>query len=434
MLNFTSGPKNLAAAVETARIKTIITSRRFIDVGRLGSEEVALNKKAKLIYLEDIKQKIGTREKLIGAVKATFPHFFAANQAAHQTPQSTAAILFTSGSEGQPKGVALSHENILANCYQISAKVDFTPSDLVFNALPIFHCFGLTDGTILPLISGVKIFLYPSPLHYRIVPEAVYDTNATILFGTDTFLKGYAGKAHVYDFYSLRYVFAGAEKLSEETRRAWMDKFGIRIFEGYGATETAPVLATNTAMEFKPGTVGRFLPGITHRLEPVPGIEEGGKLLVKGPNVMKGYIFHDNPGKIIPPENGWYDTGDIITLDDQGFITIKGRAKRFAKIAGEMVSLTAVEHFLIKHWPDKTHAVIALPCPKKGEQLILFTEAVKLERSEIIEKAKLEGLSELAIPRTIHENAEIPMLGTGKLDYVLLQQQTVEMMDACQKS
>ena len=427
MLNFTSGAKNLTAAAQTAQLKTIITSRRFIDLGRLQEAEIALNKTTKLIYVEDIKPQVGTLDKLSGLLKATWPSVFSTNLT---QPDDTAAILFTSGSEGVPKAVCLSHKNILSNCYQISAKVDFTPSDKVFNALPIFHAFGLTDGLILPLLSGVKIFLYPSPLHYRIVPEAVYDTNSTIMFGTDTFLKGYAAKAHSYDFYSTRYVFAGAEKLSEETRTLWMNKFGIRIFEGYGATETSPVLATNTAMEFKPGTVGRLLPGITYRLEPVPGIEEGGRLYVKGPNIMKGYMFHDNPGKIVPPEEGWYDTGDIISFDSEGFVTIKGRAKRFAKIAGEMVSLTAVEQFVNKHWPENLHAVIAMPCPKKGEQLILYSNANTIERTHLLEKSRIEGVSELAIPKTIVSNYEIPVLGTGKLDYVSLQQQAKEKISA----
>ena len=428
MLNFTSGAKNLLSATTTAELKTIITSRRFIDLARLHEEEMALNKIAKLIYLEDIKLQIGFLQKTLGLIKAWCPKTMARRINPRTKPDDTAVILFTSGSEGTPKGVCLSHRNILANTYQISAKVDFTPSDLVFNALPLFHCFGLTDGTILPLVSGVKIFLYPSPLHYRIVPEAVYDTNATILFGTDTFLKGYAAKAHAYDFYALRYVFAGAEKLNAETRRTYMDNFGLRIFEGYGATETAPVISTNTAMEYKAGTVGRFLPGIEHKLATVPGIHEGGRLFVKGPNVMKGYLLEGKPGKITPPEDGWYDTGDIVEIDPDGFITIKGRAKRFAKIAGEMVSLTAIEQFMIKNWPDSNHAVVAIPCDKKGEQLILFTEAEKMNRTDILERAKNEGLSELAVPRTIFENSVIPVLGTGKLDLVALKQEALESL------
>ncbi len=420
MLNFSAGSKAIVAAIKTANVKTIITSKRFITLGRLEQIEEEIKKVANIIYLEDIKQRINGFDKLAGMLKASFPSLSYNPSKLNITSNSTATILFTSGSEGSPKGVALSHKNILSNCNQISAKVDFTPQDTVFNAMPIFHAFGLSDGTLLPLLSGVKTFLYPSPLHYRIVPEMIYDTNATIMFGTDTFLKGYAAKAHPYDFYSLRYVFAGAEKLSNETRTLWSDKFGIRIFEGYGATETSPVISFNTAMEFKPGTVGRLMPGISYKLEPVPGIDEGGKLLVKGPNIMKGYIKHDNPGVIIPLEDGWYDTGDIVEFDAAGFITIKGRAKRFAKIAGEMVSLTMVEQFLSKHYPQANHGIVALPCPKKGEQLILFTDLSKLERSDLITKAKSDGISDLAIPKTIYSNQKIPVLGTGKIDHVTL--------------
>lgn len=429
MLNFSAGPTSMVAATQTAAIKTIITSRRFIELGRLEHAEIELNKIAKIIYLEDIKENVSTTDKFLGLLKTKLISQIYNPKKYNSSPEDTAAILFTSGSEGTPKGVALSHKNLLSNIHQISAKVDFSPSDTVFNALPIFHAFGLSDGTLLPLLSGVKTFLYPSPLHYRIVPEMIYDTNATIMFGTDTFLKGYAGKAHPYDFYSIRYVFAGAEKLSAETRNLWSDKFGIRIFEGYGATETSPVLSFNTAMECKPGTVGRFMPGVKYKIESIPGIEEGGRLLVSGPNIMKGYMFHDNPGVIQAPENGWYDTGDIVELDEEGYISIKGRAKRFAKIAGEMVSLTMIEQFLSKHWPDNMHGVVALPCPKKGEQIILLTDRNELDRSDLIAKAKEDGLTELAVPKTVHPNETIPVLGTGKLDHVSLKKRAMTIQN-----
>ena len=199
--------------------------------------------------------------------------------------------------------------------------IDFHGGDIVFNAMPMFHAFGLTGGTILPLVSGVRTFHYPTPLHYRIVPALIYDTDATICFGTDTFLNGWARYAHPYDFYAMRYIFAGAEKVREETRHLFADRFGVRVLEGYGATETSPVLALNTAMQCRPGTVGRFLPGIEWRLEPVAGIETGGRLHVRGPNVMLGYLRETAPGVLEPPEDGWYDTGDIVSVDDAGFVT-----------------------------------------------------------------------------------------------------------------
>ncbi len=291
----------------------------------------------------------------------------------------------------------------------------------MFNALPVFHSFGLTAGLILPVLSGIKVFLYPSPLHYRIVPELVYDTNATILFGTDTFLSGYGRVANSYDFYSVRYVFAGAEKVKDETRRVWVEKFGLRILEGYGTTETSPVLAINTPMHFAAGTVGRLLPGITHRLEPVPGIPEGGRLFVHGPNVMKGYLRVERPGILEPPPDGWYDTGDIVTVDGAGFVRIQGRAKRFAKIAGEMVSLGAVESAAAGLWPSGHHAVVAIADERKGEQLVLVTDHAGAARPELLAYFRQSGLPELMVPRTVLQVDKLPLLGTGKTDYVAVQ-------------
>jgi acyl-[acyl-carrier-protein]-phospholipid O-acyltransferase/long-chain-fatty-acid--[acyl-carrier-protein] ligase len=247
-----------------------------------------------------------------------------------------------------------------------------------------------------------------------------YDINATILFGTDTFLTGYARNAHPYDFYSVRFVVAGAERVRPETRQTWMDKFGLRILEGYGVTECSPVLAVNTPIHYRAGTVGRMLDGIEHRLEPVEGIEEGGRLVVKGPNIMTGYLRAATPGKIDPPVEGWYDTGDIVKIDAKGFVTILGRAKRFSKIAGEMVSLAAVEMKLQQAFPDHTHAVVAVPDPRKGEQLVLFTTDGKLDRSRLAEGLKAQGAMELMIPRIIMSVETIPILGTGKTDYVTL--------------
>jgi len=268
----------------------------------------------------------------------------------------------------------------------------------------------------------VKTFLYPSPLHYRIVPALVYDTDATVFFGTDTFLAGYARGAHPYDFYSVRYIFAGAERVRDETRRTYADKFGLRILEGYGATETAPVIAVSTPMHFRPGTVGRALPGIRYRLDPVEGIAEGGRLIVGGPNVMLGYLRADRPGAIDPRDrdedgNGEYDTGDIVQLDDDGFITILGRAKRFAKIGGEMVSLAAVEGEIGRLWPDSHHVVVTLPDDRKGERLVLLTDRADAARPDLVSAFRLSGLAEIAVPKVVIVVDKVPLLGTGKVDY-----------------
>jgi acyl-[acyl-carrier-protein]-phospholipid O-acyltransferase/long-chain-fatty-acid--[acyl-carrier-protein] ligase len=421
MLNFTSGAAAMLSACATAKVKTVLTSRRFVELGRLDAVVAELSKGAEVVYLEDLRQRITAFDKLFGLVVRPFAGRLAGHLSGGANADDPAVVLFTSGSEGAPKGVVLSHRNLQANRHQLSSVVDFSPTDKVFNALPLFHSFGLTGGLLLPLLSGVRIFLYPSPLHYRIVPELVYDTNATLLFGTDTFLSGYARSANPYDFYSLRYVFAGAEKVKDETRRVWAERFGVRVFEGYGATETAPVLATNTAMHYRAGTVGRLLPGIEYRLDPVPGIETGGRLVVRGPNVMLGYLLADKPGLLQPPPDGWYDTGDIVEIDDDGYLRIAGRAKRFAKIAGEMVSLGAVEGHVSALWPGEQHAVVSLPDPRRGEQLVLVTERRDAARGELQTYMQNAGAAELMVPRTIVPVEKMPLLATGKLDYVSIQ-------------
>ncbi|MEO8206123.1 MAG: AMP-binding protein, partial [Chthoniobacterales bacterium] len=314
------------------------------------------------------------------------------------------------------KGVVLSNRNMLTNAAQAAARIDFGRTDIAFNVLPVFHSFGLTVGLLLPLVMGLRVYLYPSPLHYRVVPVLVYGINATLLFGTDTFLAGYAKAAHAYDFRSLRYVLAGAERLKEATRHVWMEKFGIRILEGYGVTETAPALALNTPMFNRFGTVGRILPGMEARLDPVPGVEEGGRLFVRGPNIMMGYLRAEKPGVLEPPLDGWHDTGDIVTIDTEGFITIRGRAKRFAKIAGEMVSLAAVEAIAAEVWPEPS-AVTAIPDARKGERLVLITEAKNPTRAEFLACARAKGASELMVPAEMLSVSRLPLLGSGKIDH-----------------
>lgn len=422
MLNFTVGAHGVVSACETATINKVVTSRRFIEQGKLEDVVERLQGVCELVYLEDIAGDIHIFKKLAGVLAGRIARFYYQRiEGVRHDPDSPAIILFTSGSEGTPKGVVLSHANLLANREQLAARIDFSAQDTILNALPLFHSFGLTAGTLLPLFSGMKIFFYPSPLHYRIVPEIAYDVNATILFGTNTFLAGYARFAHPYDFYSLRYVFAGAEKLQERTRKVWSEKFGVRIFEGYGATETAPVIAANTPMEFCAGSVGRLLPGIDHVLEKVPGVEKGGRLFVHGPNVMLGYLLHDAPGVRVPPETvhgeGWYDTGDIVSIDKDGFIFIEGRAKRFAKVGGEMVSLAVIEQLAEAVWPGVLHAATSLPDAGKGEMLVLLTEQGAAERAPLLEYAKAQGIGEINVPRKILSVAHLPLLGTGKLDY-----------------
>ncbi len=410
MINFTAGAGNIAAACKAAQVRIIVTSRAFVEKGRMGPLVEALSAEVKIVYLEDVRATVSTGDKL----KALWRHGEAIEKA---KGSDRAAILFTSGSEGAPKGVVLSHANMLANAAQAAARIDFGRRDKVFNVLPVFHSFGLTAGLILPLVSGVPVYLYPSPLHYRMVPELVYGSNATILFGTDTFLTGYARAAHPYDLRSLRYIVAGAEPVKDTTRRTYAEKFGLRILEGYGVTETAPVLALNTPMFNRFGTVGRIMPGMEARLEPMPGVEEGGRLHVRGPNIMLGYLKSENPGVLEPPPEGWHDTGDIVAIDKDGFVTIKGRAKRFAKIAGEMVSLAAVEALAAECWPGVLSGVASLPDARKGERLVLVTEQKDATRAAFQAFAKGKGAADLMIPAEVVAVPAVPVLGSGKLDF-----------------
>jgi len=413
MLNHSAGAGSMLAACTAAQVRTVLCSRLFVEKGKLGRVVAAMEGQVRFVWMEDLRAGITRGDKLRA--------LWSSRRLRHQPgaaldPGSPAVILFTSGSEGAPKGVVLSHRNLLANLAGIGAVIDFSPADRVLNAMPMFHSFGLTGGTLLPVLAGVRTFLYPSPLHYRIVPEIAYGTDATVTFGTDTFLQGWARFAHPYDFRAMRFVIAGAERVREETRRTYADRFGVRVLEGYGATETAPVLSLNTPMHSRPGTVGRLLPNLDYKLEPVPGIATGGRLLVRGPSIMLGYLRHTAPGVLEPPEGGWYDTGDIVTVEDR-WITIQGRAKRFAKIAGEMVSMAAAEALATGLWPDAQHAVLSLPDARKGEQIVLLTTQTGAGAAALLAYARSRGTPELQVPRTVHTVEKLPLLGSGKTDY-----------------
>jgi acyl-[acyl-carrier-protein]-phospholipid O-acyltransferase / long-chain-fatty-acid--[acyl-carrier-protein] ligase len=416
LLNFTAGIKNLRGAAEVGGLKTIVTSRRFVDQAKLDDVATALGEGRRIIYLEDVRKTITTLDKLRGALGALWAGSIHARHAA--SPDDPAVLLFTSGTEGTPKGVVLSHANLIANARQIFAHANgiLSSADIVMNPLPAFHSFGLTAALLMPLLNGMKVVLYPSPLHYKQVPKLMAETRCTVLFATDTFLQGYARAADEGELSTIRYVVAGAERVKEDTKRMWSGTGSI-IMEGYGCTECAPVLACNTPEAMREGSVGRLLPAIEARLEPVEGITEGGRLHVRGPNIMLGYMLADRPGEVIPPQDGWHDTGDIVVIAD-GFISIRGRAKRFAKLGGEMVSLAAVETMIGGLWTGHTHVVVSLPDPKKGEQLVLVTDKPDADRKALQAEAKAQGFPELWMPRAILVTGAIPVLGSGKTDYV----------------
>ncbi len=422
MINFTSGAKQVIATCDTVGVGTIITAKKVVAMAKLEPLVQAITDSGKkVVYLEDLKPLLTLKDKLFGILGAFFPIF-----AYHKLTQDNqvkntdeAVILFTSGSEAMPKAVFLSHKNILSNCYQIPSRLDIVPADVFLNCLPMFHSFGMSAGTFLPLLLGVKTVLYPTPLHYRIIPEVCASTKATVFFGTDTFLAGYAKCANAYDFNSLRIIAAGAEKVKDETRRVWSEKFGVRILEGYGATECSPFVSVNTFLHQRAESVGRIFSGMEYKLEEVPGITDGKRLFVKGPNVMLGYMRHENPLVMDAlPQSGWYDTGDVVHIDSDGYIFIKGRVKRFAKIGGEMVSLLAVEMLIEKQWPGYINGTVSIPDARKGEQVVLITTCKDITKDKMISLFKSAGMSELGIPAKIIITDCPPLLGTGKFDYV----------------
>ncbi|MFI4933709.1 MAG: AMP-binding protein [Caulobacterales bacterium] len=416
MLNFTAGLRNLRAAAKVAGLKRVLTSHRFVEQGKLHDVVDALEESCKITYLEDVRASIGLVDRLYALAASLAPRSFRAET----RPGDPAVILFTSGSFGAPRGVILSQANVLANVEQIAAHIDLDPAWVMFNPLPVFHCFGLTGGVFLPMLTGMKAFQYPSPLHVKQIPPLLRETRASILLATDTFVNQYARSAEPDEMNGLKFIVCGAEKVRDETHNLITERFGpIPVLEGYGATEAAPVIAVNKPEDNRRGTVGGLLPGVETRIEPVEGIQKGGRLFVRGPNIMSGYL--NEGGVLEPPAGGWHDTGDVVEISDDNWITIQGRVKRFAKIGGEMVSLTAAEALASQLWPHARHAVIAMPDQRKGERLILVTDQTDADVAKLVAHAQSIGAPDLAVPRKIVKATEIPVLGTGKTDYVAIQ-------------
>jgi acyl-[acyl-carrier-protein]-phospholipid O-acyltransferase/long-chain-fatty-acid--[acyl-carrier-protein] ligase len=427
MLNFTAGARALTAACAACGAKTIVTARKFVEVGGFHDLVANLRRDHTIVYLEDVRENLSAADKAAAVLSSIAPWLLRA----HQSPDDPGVYLFTSGTEGEPKGVVLSHANVVANAEQARQHIpELYPTDTVLMPLPTFHCFGLTAGLMLPLLAGFKAALHPTPLQSKTIVERVRELEATLLFATDTFLNQYARAAGDDDLKSLRFAVCGAERVKDETRAAMRRRFGIDIIEGYGVTEAAPVIAANQVSFNKPGTVGRLMPGMEGRLEPVQGIPDGGRLYVRGPNVMRGYVGCDGPGCVAELEDGWHDTGDIVSVDEDGFITIRGRVKRFAKMGGEMVSLAVVENCATTLWPDSSHAAIAAPDSRKGEEIILVTDSAHAARADLVAFARSHGVSELAVPRRIVQVDEVPILGTGKIDYVAVERLAREQSKA----
>jgi len=422
ILNFSTGIPTMIACAQLAELKQIITSKTFVEKAKLNLQTMK-DAGFEFIYLEDVRASISGVDKFQALLRVIFNALPSPSEF-RDPAADTALVLFTSGSEGVPKGVELTHTNVIANVHQLLAVFDVTQADRLFNALPLFHSFGII-GTFLPMIRGCYVFLYPSPLHYRVIPTLIYNLDCTIFFGTNTFLNGYARKANPFDFRSLRLLIAAAEKLQEVTANAWARQYGVRVLEGYGATECSPCITANTALNPAFGTAGRFMPGMEYKFEPVEGVADGGRLWVRGPNVMRGYLNKEANEKFLAG-NGWYDTGDIASVDEDGYLRILGRLKRFAKVSGEMVSLTAAEEALAGAFPQYglrfQVAVLARPDADRGEILVAVANDNRLTMEQLRAAIKAKGLSNLYVPREIKYTRDIPKLGTGKVDHRQLQQ------------
>lgn len=412
LLNYSAGVQTIADACDTADVTCVLTSREFIAKGQLDAAENVLKGRVKVFYMEQIRKSISLTDKVRGWIKFK-------RKAKARISGNHAIVLFTSGSEYRPRGIVLSHANVFANVQQTRSIIDFGVEDRMLNAMPMFHSFGLMAGALLPLLSGIQTYLYPSPLHFKRIPELAHEEQSTILFGTSSFLEKYGQFAKADDFRTLRYAVVGAERLRPEVEVHWLKKFKLQIMQGYGATETSPIMCLDTPLNHKTGSVGRFLPGMTHQLIPVEGISEGGKLLVRGPNVMDGYLEY---GRGYQKQEGWYDTGDIVTVDDDGFVTIVGRLKRFAKIAGEMVSLNVVEKIAQQCYGSTEFAAMSAPDDRRGERIVLFTTLPELALSDMQKVIDDDGYSKLHMPSDIRQIDEFPLLGSGKTDYVTLGQ------------
>jgi len=421
MINYTDSTENILACIENVGIKTVYTSKNFIKEFKPNNIiEKLIERNINIIYEEDIKASVNILNKVFAYVMSYFPNYYYKKICDNFNNESPAVVLFTAAVNGKTKSVVLTHKNIQASIAQISSVMDFGISDSFFNSMPIFSSLGFVAGVLLPLLRGIKVFVYHSPLHYKMVSELVYDTSSTVLLGTDTFLNGYAKTAHPYDFYSIRYVISGIEKLKEETVKIWEENFGKRIFEAYGTTETSSIISINTPMYFKQYSVGRMLPAMEFKLESTTAFVGASHLLVKGPNVADFYIEN----KLLvskKTEDNWFDTGDIVEIDKDKFIFMKGKSKRFVKFDGEPVSLTELELEIANVWKDSKHALIRVLRNRKKE-IILFTtykNATKQDLEKIVNEQQIENF---IVPDEIVVMENIPITGTGTIDYLKLQE------------
>ena len=414
MINYSTGAANNAIyAQKKCTFKTIITSKALL-------EKINCPVVEGMVFIEDIMEGISAGEKLKAALKAKLPAPLILRMVHGGQEDDNVVILFTSGSEKDPKAVQLTHRNIASNIESFSKAVNIYDHDVMLANLPYFHVFGLTVNLWTPLYFGMTIVAYANPLDYKMVCSIVREEKPTIIVGTPSFLWGYLRKSERDDFASVRLIVSGADKCPETLRKEFLDRHGITLYEGYGATETSPVISTNTPEHNKPGSVGKVLPDVMVRIENYEtgkecGIGEVGRILVKGDLVMKGYLddFEETSMRI---RHGWYDTGDMGYLDADGFLWHSGRLRRFIKIGGEMVSLVKVEDVLQKCLPENVNcSVVEVPDALKGVRIVAAVTE-KVDEKKIL-KQMSEQLPNIALPKQFVVIEELPKMGSGKIDF-----------------
>jgi acyl-[acyl-carrier-protein]-phospholipid O-acyltransferase/long-chain-fatty-acid--[acyl-carrier-protein] ligase len=426
-LNFTAGKEALNSAIEQCRIGTILTSRVFLTKAKLEH-------RPGMVFLEDLLQQFSRSQKLLAALKARLVPARVLEtlfKPAKLTPSDLATVIFSSGSTGLPKGVMLSHQNVISNVNSMAQLFSLTKRDTIAGVLPFFHCFGFTVTLWLPLLMGMRVAYHPDPLDAKAVGGLVSRYKATLFLGTPTFCKAYTRVCSREQFSSLRYVIVGAEKLQESVARGFEEKFGLSLLEGYGCTEMSPVVAVNVRdvedrrapqAGSKPGTVGRPIPGVSAKVvdpdtgEALPHGKEG-LLLVNGPNRMLGYLNQPKKTEEVL-RDGWYVTGDIAMLDEDGFIRITDRLSRFSKIGGEMVPHLRVEEAVLQFLGEYSCAVTAIPDERKGERLVVLHTRQEMSARELWEGLSRSELPKLWVPRpeNIYYVETLPTLGSGKLN------------------
>ncbi|MBW1635891.1 MAG: AMP-binding protein [Deltaproteobacteria bacterium] len=414
MINYSTGAEqNAKYAQQKCDFKTIITSKALL-------EKIECPYVEGMVYIEDIMDSISTLQKLRAALVAALPAALIKKLVCQGSTEDTAVVLFTSGSEKDPKAVQLTHKNLLSNISAVRPIFNFDSEDIFLCVLPYFHVFGLTVTMWLPLCHGMKMLTYANPLDYRKICSIIRQHSATFLVGTPSFLWGYLRKSQKGDFDSLRIIMAGADKCPDSLRDGFKNKHGITIYEGYGATECSPVISANSPEYDRPGSVGRPIPGLQVRIENYEtgeesGVREDGRILVKGDSVMKGY-FNDFEQTSLHIRRGWYDTGDMGNLDEDGYLWHVGRLKRFVKIGGEMVSLVKIEDVLEKLLPEDAHCcIIEIPDATKGAKIVAVVTADLEEKTILKQMAK--QLPAIALPKIFLLWETLPKMGSGKIDF-----------------